>query len=960
MEICNSWVQFSGSALADSDSYNFGICNFSFTGSALADSGYNPFAGSAVALHRFTGWDSVVFHLALPCRWMCSILLVLVCTLIISISISDFVQFQTDHLELIFVPLQNGHFNEKASAQARPCSGQASVVFAPERDSSPVSTENQKHQAEATEAPFSRSDVHCPLIARNGEFGSGTMEMFDVQEDMHGQTRMLCTMWSILEVMFRPRFCATGSQTISTTSAVEAESVECRRRLERLSMDTISTKAPVPQGEGPTDRLQNNRPAREKSKGKAKEEQPSYGPQLSPALPSLDPPWMSGTVPPPSTPSSTLIQNNAGNVDSKEEKEKDRHMRSLVAALRRHKDELPEDVQALVKEATVRSGQEETKILHSAVSQHGRAKKGAPGSSGRTSTDACGMEELPSAISGSMVQIYRAVHAARTPVDGPPQGCAGKLGSSQGQPWCVQGLRRTGLQGRLCCHERHRGHRAQGCRDFCRSEDCGKFSGPCIKSPSLAQTSRTSRAAGGRAGPTAKTPEDVCAGGRCRPRRRWKSSFFWGARVNTFATCIAHGLPTNSVSGATLYRPASGATVLDASPHGTDQSVFNPALKWNHSVLFENDFVDEWSAADRAFHLAQEFALYPSAIKSVGDCSATASHAVSACCSQSVQYPVDQGLYKDAEANMLDVDFDLCSSQKKSHSFSFEQPPNQMRPSTEICHHCEDSDPVPGSRCDRVDRQHSDLARCNELRDPSFDHILDPADSHLIISAAVQRGNPHVHPIFPSDHRVHAPASHVVAKPHMLLGKPLKITSCRFKPPLRQTQPKDKVHFCSEIDLYIGCDEQWKFHKIHIHEDSLQMNDKPWSLTMGDEVGHGGKHHTRSHSETFSSFDQHSAQSNPKHLSHPEVGGSHVPSRGWSRIIHESCHENSKHLPHVSISPLHCITQCRREHENPLGWMPQNGDTDDDEDQDDHVPPDLAADPPFFASPQREIYATGF
>ena len=50
-------------------------------------------------------------------------------------------------------------------------------------------------------------------------------------------------------------------------------------------------------------------------------------------------------------------------------------MRSLVAALRRHKDELPEDVQALVKEATVRSGQEETKILHSAVSQHGRAKK---------------------------------------------------------------------------------------------------------------------------------------------------------------------------------------------------------------------------------------------------------------------------------------------------------------------------------------------------------------------------------------------------------------------------------------------------------------------------------------------------------------------------------------------------------------------------------------------------------
>lgn len=61
--------------------------------------------------------------------------------------------------------------------------------------------------------------------------------------------------------------------------------------------------------------------------------------------------------------------------ESKEEKEKDRQMRSLVAALKRHKDDLPTDVQALVKEVTVRSGQEETKQLHSAVSQHGRAKK---------------------------------------------------------------------------------------------------------------------------------------------------------------------------------------------------------------------------------------------------------------------------------------------------------------------------------------------------------------------------------------------------------------------------------------------------------------------------------------------------------------------------------------------------------------------------------------------------------
>ena len=85
--------------------------------------------------------------------------------------------------------------------------------------------------------------------------------------------------------------------------------------------------------------------------------------------------WLVGTIPPSNTSSSAMLTNSNGTMDNKEEKERDRHMKSLVAALRRRKDELPEELQSLVKEVTVRSGQEETKILHSAVSQHGRAKK---------------------------------------------------------------------------------------------------------------------------------------------------------------------------------------------------------------------------------------------------------------------------------------------------------------------------------------------------------------------------------------------------------------------------------------------------------------------------------------------------------------------------------------------------------------------------------------------------------
>ena len=61
--------------------------------------------------------------------------------------------------------------------------------------------------------------------------------------------------------------------------------------------------------------------------------------------------------------------------ESKEDRERDRQMRSLVTALRKHKDELPQDVQTVMKEISVKTGQDETKILHAAVSQHGRARK---------------------------------------------------------------------------------------------------------------------------------------------------------------------------------------------------------------------------------------------------------------------------------------------------------------------------------------------------------------------------------------------------------------------------------------------------------------------------------------------------------------------------------------------------------------------------------------------------------
>ena len=77
----------------------------------------------------------------------------------------------------------------------------------------------------------------------------------------------------------------------------------------------------------------------------------------------------------PSATTNSVAPHHAANLEHKEDKEREKNMKSLVAALRRCKDDLPEEVQSLVKEVTIRSGQEETKFLHSAVSQHGRAKK---------------------------------------------------------------------------------------------------------------------------------------------------------------------------------------------------------------------------------------------------------------------------------------------------------------------------------------------------------------------------------------------------------------------------------------------------------------------------------------------------------------------------------------------------------------------------------------------------------
>ena len=111
-----------------------------------------------------------------------------------------------------------------------------------------------------------------------------------------------------------------------------------------------------------------------KGKGKQKhaDDQVQYGPQSLPAMPSLEPPWMTAST---AAPSMSLGPFSSQMSETKDDKDKDKQLRSLVAALRKHQDALPDDVQALMKDVSIRAGQQETKQLHAAVSQHGRAKR---------------------------------------------------------------------------------------------------------------------------------------------------------------------------------------------------------------------------------------------------------------------------------------------------------------------------------------------------------------------------------------------------------------------------------------------------------------------------------------------------------------------------------------------------------------------------------------------------------
>ena len=53
----------------------------------------------------------------------------------------------------------------------------------------------------------------------------------------------------------------------------------------------------------------------------------------------------------------------------------DKQLKSIMAALKKHSDALPPEIQSMVNEAAIKEGQQQTKQLHAVVAAHGRARK---------------------------------------------------------------------------------------------------------------------------------------------------------------------------------------------------------------------------------------------------------------------------------------------------------------------------------------------------------------------------------------------------------------------------------------------------------------------------------------------------------------------------------------------------------------------------------------------------------
>lgn len=301
---------------------------------------------------------------------MCSILAIIASYIILFVVTSDLVNFCLAPPVLANNWTQNDYANKKESRQASPLSGQIELVPFQKGYQDILCAEVGCHQVEITNPPFQRSSFFGSDHRSNEPVGTATMEMYAVQAHMQRHTRTLCQMRTVMEGCHGPELRPADPSCCPQTSSLGIQSMDGASGLGRNPVGQIPTQKAVSKAKNQKRELSSIEVERQRTASPTRRFSAVWTAILT-TMPALDPPWMSTLAPPANVPSGPTPASTT--VDGKEDK--DKQMRSLVAALRKHQDNLPDDVQALMKDVAIRTGQEETKQLHAAVTQHGRAKK---------------------------------------------------------------------------------------------------------------------------------------------------------------------------------------------------------------------------------------------------------------------------------------------------------------------------------------------------------------------------------------------------------------------------------------------------------------------------------------------------------------------------------------------------------------------------------------------------------
>ena len=592
---------------------------------------------------------------------MGSILLVLSWYIILFTLISDFNQFCTGILDLEII--QNHHRLTDLEEGQPKSSSQSQVGLVPSQawypnfDCSATETPSRTTQ----KAPFPRSQFPCDHQPGHRYGANTALEMPTLQESLQRETRPLCEVWTVVDSHYGSRLCPTDTPIDSQAGHVEPGPMVRCKPLAPIAMGEIPKETTIPEATTQTAAKRADRQRQRQAQTARRQYNVwpavlAFYAYIGPTMDghfhnvSSDASWSSSAYHP-------RWQGRQG------QGETDALVGSCAQETPGHTARgCPSFDEGCFNPSWTRRDKTAARCSIAAWESQARDRR----CSGCQAEHARCMEKFSLAIGATMDCIYKSVHDSGTATHGAHQDRAGQFGNCKGKSEQFAGSGWSSSKGGHSNAQRCGRFQCQGVPISSRAENSRQFSRPGQQSPSLAQPSGASCTARGRPARQKKTKSHVTPtkGGR---QSRDIPTEFWRGRVNTPTECIAHmpmqhqGDPSfayesdpNSHEGChdccarevfttrlTLdmgrsysyhdkdTREVTISTIDSSMPASPCASDFHQAsdldcrtpvstvenqnfehvwssLKWGHSIVTEVDFMDEWTAQDRAFHLAIE------------------------------------------------------------------------------------------------------------------------------------------------------------------------------------------------------------------------------------------------------------------------------------------------------------------------------------------------------------------